>query len=269
MSGQGSDEITAGYKHAQYRWLADLLRHPRQGGIAKEFGSYLKNNSFSQNFAGMAKTLLAVGLPESQLYALEFNFLRFEPFNQDFRARAKHSLDGRILGRIADTDGTKLANFLYNEVYLTSLPTLLHGEDRMSMAASVESRVPFLDHELVEFAFSLPSSYKIRNASGKHVHRMAMRNTVPKAIFTRKDKAVFGSPFLALWLRGPLKKTVDEMFHSAEFRRREIWNLPRIWSNWQKYQRGDNSQAEMIFSVFALETWFRKFSPWIDFDQLT
>lgn len=176
-------------------------------------------------------------------------------------------MDHKILARIEDIKGEKLANFLYNEVYFTSLPTLLHWEDRMSMAASIESRVPFLDHELVEFAFSLPCAYKIHKASGKHIHRQAMRDIVPKSIYERRDKAVFGSPFHTLWLREGMKKEVEAMFESNEFRRRGIWNLPLIRTNWRKYLNGDNSQAEMIFNVFALETWFRKFSPWIEFNQ--
>ncbi len=269
LDGQGSDELTAGYKHAQYRWLADLLRSRRQGKLGPELKAYLSKNTLPQGLAGIAKTLLATALPESQLYALEFRHFRFEPFNREFVGQARKSLEHGILARIADTGGSKLANFLYNEVYLTSLPTLLHWEDRMSMAASIESRVPFLDHELVEFAFSLPSAFKIHHAAGKYIHRQAMRSIVPPAIFARRDKAVFGSPFHAVWLRGGMKPAVDELFTSAEFRRRGIWNLPRVWANWQRYLKGDNSQAEMIFNVFALETWFRSFSPWIEFDHKT
>ncbi len=267
LDGQGSDELTAGYKHAQYRWLADLLRHPGLGKTISELRSYLNKNPFPHNLSGLAKTALTAMLPESKLYALEFKHLRFEPFNRDFQSQAA-SASEPVLDRIADLRDGKLANFLYNEVYFTSLPTLLHWEDRMSMAASIESRVPFLDHELVEFAFSLPSAHKVQNASGKHIHRQAMRAIVPPAIYERSDKAVFGSPFHALWLRGELKPALNELFTSAEFRRRGIWNLPRIWSQWQKYLRGDNSQAEMLFNVFALETWFRQFEPKIDLKQI-
>lgn len=269
LDGQGSDELTAGYKHAQYRWLGDLLRDRRQGKIGTELKAYLSNHTLPQNLAGIAKTLLAAAFPESRLYEMEFWHLRFEPFNREFTTQAKRSLETGILSRIADLEGTRLANFLYNEVYFTSLPTLLHWEDRMSMAASIESRVPFLDHELVEFAFSLPSAFKIRHASGKHIHRQAMRPIVPRAIAERRDKAVFGSPFHAVWLRGGMKAAVNELFSSTEFRRRGIWDLPRVWANWQKYQKGDNSQAEMIFNVFALENWFRSFGPWIEFDLQT
>ncbi len=269
LDGQGSDELTAGYKHAQYRWLADLLRNPRRGNLASELVAYLKKHSLPQNLAGLGKTLLAAVLPESSLYAMEFHHLRFEPFNQDFTHQAQAALTEGILAQIADTGGDKLSNFLYNEIYSTSRPTLLHWEDRMSMAASIESRVPFLDHELVEFAFSLPSTYKINQASGKHIHRQAMREIVPAAIFARRDKAVFGSPFHALWLRGGMKQSVAGLFTSPEFRGRGIWNLPRIWRQWQKYLKGDNSQAEMLFNIFALESWFRRFAPWVEFDQTT
>ncbi|MBW6514839.1 MAG: asparagine synthase (glutamine-hydrolyzing) [Candidatus Syntrophosphaera sp.] len=257
LDGQGSDELTAGYKHAQYRYLAELLRKGELKNLGAEIGAFLKTQGAGKGLSGLTKSLLATLLPESRLYDLEFKYLRFEPFNRDFTQRCRTSLSEAILAGVADTKGGKLSNFLYNAVYSTSLPTLLHWEDRMSMAASIESRVPFLDHELAELAFSLPSHYKISHATGKHVHRQAMRDIVPAEVFARQGKSVFGSPFHALWLRGGMQKEVEAMFASAEFRRRGIWDLPRIGANWQKYLRGDDSQAEMIFNVFALETWFR------------
>lgn len=130
----------------------------------------------------------------------------------------------------------------------------------MSMAASIESRVPFLDHELVEFAFTLPSNFKISRAQGKVIHREAMKTIVPPEIYNRKDKAVFGSPFHTVWMRGGMKNTIDGMLASKQFRTRGTWDLSSIRKRWQQYLQGNNSQAEMIFNVLALETWFRRFS---------
>ncbi len=259
LDGQGSDELTGGYRHAQYRFLARLLRSGQGKALLREVTSYLRIHGATQGMAGLGKSLLATALSESQLYELEFRNLRFEPFNGDFLGQARQSLTEPILARIKNTRGGKLANFLFNNVYTTSLPTLLHWEDRMSMAASLESRVPFLDHELAELAFSLPDDYKIRQASGKYIHRQAMRTIVPPAIYDRTDKSVFGSPIHRLWLRGALRPAVESLFASTVFRQRGIWSLPRILAQWHKYLRGDNSQAEMLFNVFALENWFRVF----------
>ncbi len=259
LDGQGSDELTAGYRHAQYRFIAELLSRGNLKKAGGEIASFLKANSALFGIAGLGKTLLSLLLPESRLYELEFRHLRFEPFNRDFTQGCGHSSSEGILSRIANTPGGRLRNFLLNAVYTTSLPTLLHWEDRMSMANSIESRVPFLDHNLVELAFSLPAEYKIHNSRGKYIHRQALRDIVPPSIFARKDKSVFGSPFHSHWMRGGLKNAFSEVFSSAEFRQRGIWDLPRVNDNWQKYLRGDSSQAEMLFNVFALEIWFRQF----------
>lgn len=257
LDGQGSDELTAGYRHAQYRWLADLLLQGNLKKLSGELKSYLQQNSLPTGLGGTGKSLLSAVLSEPQLYALEFRQLRFDPFNADFIRKCRIAGGEGILSRIVSTPGGKLASFLYNQVYTTSLPTLLHWEDRMSMAASLESRVPFLDHELVEFAFSLPEEFKINEARGKYVHRQAMKDIVPAAIYARKNKAIFGSPFHKIWMRKGMKRALETLFASQGFRHRGIWDLPRINAQWCKYLKGDDSQAEMLFNVFSLETWFR------------
>ena len=265
LGGQGSDELSAGYAHALYRWLADLLLS-RDPALGKEVAAFMSRQSFPKNMMGLAKSLLTTALNEKRLYDLEFRFLRFDPFNPEFHRQTKLSLGSPILSRFISPKGKKLDVFLHNGIFTTSLPGLLHSEDRVAMAASLENRLPFLDHELVEFAFSLPNDFKIQNARGKRVHREAVRDLVPPSIYTRQDKAVFGSPFAQLWLRRELKDAVNDLFYSQEFRRRGIWNLPQIHTQWQNFLSGQASQAETIFGVFALENWFRRFEPWLDLD---
>jgi len=146
-------------------------------------------------------------------------------------------------------------------IYSTSLQTLLHYEDRMAMRHSVESRVPFLDHRLVELAFSLPSSYKIDPPGGKRIHRAAIGPLVPQEIFDRRDKSIFGTPFHRDWMRGPLRGEIDALLASNAFRSRGLWDLPQIMKQWHGYLDGKTTQAEMIFNVVALELWFRHFLP--------
>ena len=258
LDGQGSDELTAGYRHAQYRYLADLIRKGKLVNLLKDFPAYLKSMKPAEAAPALLKSLLSALLPEARLYQLEFLRLRFEPFNTDFIHEARSEGRGAILSKIADLRPGRLSSFLYNMIYTTSLQTLLHYEDRMSMAAGIESRVPFLDHELVELAFSLPSSYKVKPPQGKMIHRQAMQPIVPKAIYERKDKAIFGSPLTQVWLRRELRNWVESIFASAVFRRRGIWNLPLINTHWRRYLRGDNSQAEMLFNILALEVWLRR-----------
>lgn len=257
LDGQGSDEITGGYKHAHYRYVADLLRNGKLLKALQEEYYAGAEKSIKDKLGHLSKSLLSALLPESMLYQLEFLHYRFEPFSPEFLSQWSLKPGKEILSEISDLDAGKLSTFLYNMVYTTSLQTLLHYEDRMSMAASVESRVPFLDHRLVEFAFSLPSEYKVGQGRGKLVHREAMRGIVPPEIFNRRSKAIFGTPFHALWMRKDLRLEIDQMFTSAEFRQRGCWDLPKIHTQWSAYKKGDNHPAEMLYNVIALEVWFR------------
>ena len=259
LSGQGSDEIFAGYKHSAYRYFADLLRGGRLKSLSTELPGYLAGKKIPEALSGMGKMLLSALLPESKLYELEFRHYRFEPFNKAFKTAATRSAGESILAKIHDIEASRLANFLFNMLNSTSIQTLLHLEDRMSGSASLESRVPFLDHRLVDFAFRLPSQYKIKAPVHKYIHRLAMKDVVPSQIYQRRDKGIFSSPFYSLWMRGELRAFFAEILHSSQFRQRGIWDLPVIQNNWNKYLAGDNKPAEMLFNTVALEIWFRKF----------
>ncbi|MDI3504471.1 MAG: hypothetical protein PWP64_1407 [Candidatus Cloacimonadota bacterium] len=259
LSGQGSDEMSGGYRHASYRYFADLLRALRVGRFGQEITSFLRENPL-KSWANLGKIALSVALPESELYEFEAKHYRFDPFSKEFGRRAQESAQGKLMGEIINLKGSRLSSFLFNMMQSTSLLTLLHFEDRMSMANSVESRVPFLDHRLVEYVFTLPAQYKIKPPYRKVIHRAALRDFVPQEISARKDKGVFGSPFYSLWMRRDLKDYIQDILYSQEFRSRGIWDLPEIHNRWRSFLAGKDSDAEMLYSVIALELWHRVFA---------
>ncbi|MCK9335393.1 MAG: asparagine synthase (glutamine-hydrolyzing) [Candidatus Cloacimonetes bacterium] len=258
LSGQGSDEISAGYQHAAYRYYADQLRNLKLGRFARELPAFMDKNLLL-NLAKLGKIGLSTMLSESQLYNLEFRAYRFDPFSDEFKNQAKAQSEDGLLAHIQDIPASRLSNFLFNMMRNTSIQTLLHFEDRMSMGNSVESRVPFLDHRLVDFVFSLPSEYKIQPPLRKVIHRKAMQSCVPSEIAERKDKGIFGSPFYRRWMRNELKPFINEILHSPEFRKRGIWNVAKVHDKWQNYLKGRDGDAEMLFNVIALEIWARRF----------
>jgi asparagine synthase (glutamine-hydrolysing) len=257
LSGQGSDELNGGYRHAAYRYFADQLRNLQLVKLRQELPGYLKDAKWSAKLGNLGKIGLSAMLTESALYHLEFNYYRFEPFNESFTSQAKQESNERILARIGNLKTSRMSNFLFNMMHSTSIQTLLHFEDRISMANSVESRVPFLDHRLVDLVFSLPSEFKSKPPQTKLLHRAAIKDSIPEAVYNRKDKGIFSSPFYQEWMKGGLKPFILEILGSAEFRSRGIWNLPKINSNWQRYLAGDMRPAEMLYNVIALEIWFR------------
>jgi len=261
LDGQGSDELTAGYNHAFYRYFADIIRKGHLPTFYKQYYQYLRGKPFTTFLTTFPKIKMSALFKESTLYNIEFSFYKFEPFSDSFKSQLKPQLKSRrdLLSEIRDLPTSRLSNFLYNLMHSTTIQTLLHYEDRMAMAHSVESRVPFLDHRLVELAFSLPSDYKIKPPIGKYVHREAMKDIIPAQIYNRKDKAIFSSPFTSNWLKGSLADYVSDIFASQEFKQRGIYNLPIIKQKWKSFKSGSKANGEMLFNILALEIWFRTF----------
>lgn len=126
----------------------------------------------------------------------------------------------------------------------------------MSMAASIESRVPFLDHKLVEFASRLPIEMKLRRGGTKWILRQAMKNRLPDAILNR-PKMGFPVP-LGDWLRGPFRSVVDDYVLSERAGERGIFNRDCVRRLVKAHDDGRSNTAE-IFKLINFEMWYRIF----------
>ncbi|OQY37024.1 MAG: asparagine synthase (glutamine-hydrolyzing), partial [Candidatus Cloacimonetes bacterium 4572_65] len=178
LDGQGSDEITAGYNHAFYRYYADLIKQRKFEQLFSEFPEYLSKQQKGSPISKIAKVLFTLIAKESSLYNYEVKNYEVDVMKDGYYRG--------ILAEVEDIKCGKLSNFQYNLLNNIFMQSLLHFEDRNSMAFSIESRVPFLDYKLVEFAYSLPSEYKIKGATGKRVHRIGLSDVVPEEIYNRK-----------------------------------------------------------------------------------
>ncbi len=252
LDGQGSDELLGGYNHAFYRYYADLIRFGKIIKLLKELPAYLRYHQKGTIWQKLAKIGFTLLFPESFIYKEEAQRSLPNPFNADFS-------HGTFNAIISDLPTTKLSNFLYNLLMNSMLPTLLHFEDRNSMASSIESRVPFLDYRLVEFAFSLPGRFKIQAHKGKIIHREALRTLVPSEILERKDKVSFFSPGEFFWLRNDFRNYAYSVFHSRSFANRGIFDVKKIGALYNQYLNGHGKLGTMLWKVFALEHWFRVF----------
>jgi len=136
---------------------------------------------------------------------------------------------------------------------VTYLPTdILTKVDRAAMAVSLETRLPLLDHRVVEFAFSLPSSYKVRNGQTKWPLRQILNTYVPQSVVDR-PKMGFGVP-IGDWLRGPLKDWAADLLLSRdaqdEFLKETI--IERMWSD---HQAGIWNYADHLWRVLMFRAW--------------
>lgn len=251
LDGQGSDEITGGYNHGFYRYYADLLRQLHLSRFLCQYLSYLRYNQKGSILAKLAKTAVVTVFKESTLYRTEAK--------HSFQPITGFDIKKLRMDEVIDINGSKLSNFLYNQVMSTSIQTLLHYEDRNSMANSIESRVPYLDYRLVEFVFSLPSAYKINGHLGKYIHREALKKIVPAEILERKDKIGFLAPGEYFWLRNEWKEFALATFHSASFKNRGVFDHSKIICCYHRYLKGDNRNAKKLWQVLMMELWFRCF----------
>ncbi|MBK6289907.1 MAG: asparagine synthase (glutamine-hydrolyzing) [Pseudomonadales bacterium] len=175
-------------------------------------------------------------------------------------------IPGRILGDqiLKDTSNSMipvqfkdpLTRTLFKDHALGLLPELLHFGDAISMGHSLESRLPFLDHRLVEFVFKLPFDDKMRGAETKHVLRRAFARDLPEDILSRRDKVGFATP-LKHWLQLHRSELFD-VLNSQRTREREIFNPAGLTHCMSNY-RVDNRAATRLFRCVALELWFRRY----------
>lgn len=222
LNGQGSDEFLVGYLHSYIRVFADYLRRLQLGKFLNSLYHLRKVHSVS-----LVEIVRKIALSFLLLFWDENKFAHFEFRNKfkrmpelDYGAGAVH-LENKYSGR--------LDNFLYHLIMTTTLPTLLHFEDRNSMKFSLESRVPFLDHRLVEYGFSLPLKWRLKNGLTKNVLREAMKDVLPEEIYARKDKKGFVTPGEKRWVAGPLRNYFD--FKSKNSMLNWRLNVLSIWKN--------------------------------------
>jgi asparagine synthase (glutamine-hydrolysing) len=139
----------------------------------------------------------------------------------------------------------------------TYLHELLMKQDQMSMAASIESRVPFLDHKLVEFTVRLPDRLKLRRGwTTKYVLRSAMKGLLPEPILTRK-KMGFPVP-VGKWFRGEFRPVIDEYVLSERAAARGIFDRGFVTGLVARHQAGEN-HSERLWALVNFEIWLRRF----------
>ncbi|HXG72260.1 MAG TPA: asparagine synthase-related protein, partial [Gemmatimonadaceae bacterium] len=143
----------------------------------------------------------------------------------------------------------------------TSVPSLLHYEDRMSMSQSVEVRVPFLDYRLVEMLAKVHPSEKFAGGWTKSIFRKAIAGLVPREIQYRKDKKGFNVPEDA-WMRGLFKQKVNEMFRSEMMSEKlGFIDSSALCSSYDEFLEGKGYlNGRHFFRVYAFESFLRRFA---------
>ena len=209
LDGQGADEQLAGYHFGFGLYLAMLARRGKWGQVLHTMAQRRRLGvPLGGQLIRLGAALLPAGLAVSlrrrrSMGAPWLATEAFEPFSKAL------SPQDRAVVELGLPPVTDIATWCLAMTHASNLPMLLHWEDRNSMAHSIEARIPFLDHPLVEFSLALGNTHKFAGPETKQVLRRAMAATLPPSVRDRRDKIGFATPE-ADWLRGSLRDTARE-----------------------------------------------------------
>jgi len=255
LDGQGADEILGGYSYFRGARLASLIRQKRWRKAA-DFLSHARDWSGAGGFLLLqdASHYLLPMFAQGPLRRLVGKDLVPSWLNQDW-FRQHGVLPHRIWD--AYSSSQVLQEKLKREL-LEHLPNLLRYEDRNSMAFSIESRVPFLTPELVNFVFSLPEEYIVApDGTSKAVFRRAMRGIVPDPILDRKDKIGFATPERK-WLSA-VSRWIHERFDAQVAVEIPAIRLDVVGREWQQIEQGRKPISFAVWRCLNVIEWTERF----------
>jgi asparagine synthase (glutamine-hydrolysing) len=248
LDGQGADETVAGYPF----YFAALFRYLFRTGRWLQLAREMRGFSAVHGRARL-RSLAFYAVPESAARLLRG--LRRGPGLSAAFARTQAGAGSRAPSARFRTD---LDEMLASTLTATMLPGLLRYADRNSMAFGREVRLPYLDHRLVELAFSLPWEMKLRGGRTKRILREAMRDYLPDSVRARTDKIGYAPP-QAAWLRGPLREWAEDLLASQRFAEREWNDAPAVRAMWEAFRDGKDQPGADVWRFLSVEAWARSF----------
>ena len=266
LTGEGSDELLAGYdkyRKTVYNLALGRAYHNTMPASVRRAieRAILKLNGASRVRQKLSRTFLCLEPRIEDIYFDNFSAfsrsMQRRLFTRDTREQMLETDPyAAPLALLAGADSSSLLDQLLAADLKTYLHELLMKQDQMSMAASIESRVPFLDHNLVEFAAALPEKMKLRGLRTKYILRKAMKHRLPKEILTRR-KMGFPVP-IGLWLRNKFSHVVDEYVLSPRALERGIFEPGFVRELVTRHNAGEN-HAERLWALINFEIWQRRF----------
>ncbi|UUO13230.1 asparagine synthase (glutamine-hydrolyzing) [Dolichospermum heterosporum] len=268
LSGDGGDELFAGYKRyflassiwQKIGWIPQTVRHSTAKALTS-VSAQTWNRGFEPintilpaklNFGDKLHKLaniLAVSHPDTMYADLVSHLQEPEKVVIDSSQLSTVFSDGNLWAN--------LPNFTERMMYL-DLISYLPGDilvkvDRATMGVSLEGRIPFLDHRVVEFAWQIPLSMKIRGNQGKWLLRQVLYKYVPRELIER-PKMGFGIP-IGAWLRGPLRAWAEDLLDESRLRREGYFHPQPIRQKWDEHQNGDRNWQHHLWVILMFQAW--------------
>ncbi len=271
LSGVGGDELFAGYrKHVAHYWaqaysrVPSVLRNTVGGGISAL--PSLRGTSWKGRIRLAKKMARSASLSPIDRFIANCTYLdgvqKAEVYTPDFASQSE--VDPAVRHRaafesVSDADFLHQMLYLDTKIFMTSLN--LTYNDKMSMASSVEVRVPFLDHEFAQFvAWNVPPDLKLKGRlrpTTKYIFRQAMRDILPREVL-QQPKAGFGAP-VDYWLAHDLKPMVDDLLSSSQVSKRGLFKPASIGRFVEQHRSGRQDWSMQLWQFLTLELWMQTF----------
>jgi asparagine synthase (glutamine-hydrolysing) len=273
LSGTGGDEIFAGFrKHYAYYWAQAYQRLPmllRQGVIEPTMSRLpsLRGTPFKKMVRLAKKMARSASLPPQDAFLMNCTYFdetqKANLYTPNIRAKLNGSQPWQqhrsYFDRITHADFLNQMLYLDIKAFLVSLN--LTYNDKMSMASSVEVRVPFLDRELAEFvAWHVTPRLKLNGflrPTTKHILREAMRGILPDEVL-RQPKSAFGAP-VDYWLTYDLREMVDDLLSETHMRQRGYFEPTAVHHLVEEHRSGRTDWSMQIWQLLTLELWLQTF----------
>lgn len=268
LGGQGGDEIFGGYTRYLIAYFEQCIKAAidgtsRNGNFVVTYESIIPNLTSLRNYKPLLKQFWKDGLFED----LDSRYFRLINRSPDLGGEVRWDALGdycpfasfRSVFTADNVGDESYFDLMTHFDFKTLLPALLQVEDRVSMAHGLESRVPLLDHPLVELAATAPANVKFKNGTMKHLFRESLKGCLPREIVDRKDKMGFPVP-LNQWLQGEARDFVCDVFSTQAARTREFIDNREVLNGLQ----GESKFGRKYWGLLSLELWQQEFHDQAD-----
>jgi asparagine synthase (glutamine-hydrolysing) len=259
LVGQGPDELFGGYKRhigVRYGALWGGLPVPVRSAVGSVISALPRNEMLKRG-------LHSLDVPDRmRRYQNVLSLLPGNEIDGLFQDGVLPPMPGdKILDAWQDLaplmdETDELGGFQFLELRSTLPDELLMYADKLSMAHSLEGRVPFLDKEIVEYAERLPSNLKVRNGSGKWLHRQVCQAFLPATILKRKKRG-FGVNVVDDWFRGTAHKKMEEILLDGGSQIYRYLRPSAVKQIYEEHRSGANDNHKILFSLVVFEEWLR------------
>ena len=264
LGGQGGDEIFGGYARYVVAYLEQALKGAmfetnEEGEHIVSLASILPNLPSIRSYAPMLKQFwkdeLFADMDRRYFRLIDRSGAAVEMFSGDFQERfEREAVFERFRKVFNHPDTQSYFNKMTHFDMLASLPALLHVEDRVSMANSLESRVPLLDRRIAEVVASMPPAMKFKGGEMKYFLKRAAKDVLPRQIYDRRDKMGFPVP-LHLWARGKARDFFRDVLLSKPCRERGLFDPEQV----ERLMNQENPFGRRLWGLCNLELWHRRF----------